>query len=501
MYFARKQMSILLISFLFITLFYIPKEAAAAKISEGTTVGGIEIEGQSIKEARQVLEEKIETWKNGSPLIAKNDYETIEISRDLFVFDLDKTFQQLEEKMQRHWSSFFMKQKNIKQELIVEPSAEAVDMIDFPEYTDVEQTLTYATQQAKHLTAQSITLTYTEDWDGEQEQIAIIKLKIPNTHSAPTVEYAVEILDGQLIEPNNLFSFLDVVVLPSEVADSEEELSFLASGLYALALQTDLEILERHARQSPASYLETGLEATVDGEENLDLKFYHTNNYSFTIEAGLSGEEVELALTAPNADLNYSYSIENEREIAYRTIYRYNPELKPGAENVLQEGKAGKHVEVYRMNNTMEANKELISRDFYPPIHQIIEVAIKHETDEIDEASTVEDEQFETPFENEDIVKNLLDSKVRSILQNCAEDPSFCEETDQNEEIVEFLPEKDFWKLLIMLYVLETLSENENPAIIEEELRTDEEFPAEWLEPEEESEKEMEVDSSREEVQ
>lgn len=232
---VMKKLSVWLL--MFILMFTIPTNVLAKKVTDGSSVGGVELEGLSFEDAKAKIEEMTATWQAGPPLVASSDYETVEIPRDIFVFDLDGTFVQLEEKMKRHWSNFFMRPKNVKQELLVELSPDAGESIGFPDYVDAEQTLNYALVQAKHLTEQSITLTYVDGWEMKLEEITNISLEIPEDLSYSTVEYLVEHLDGRVIEANTLFSFLESMTLPDGMDHSQDEMSFLASGLYGLVLE------------------------------------------------------------------------------------------------------------------------------------------------------------------------------------------------------------------------------------------------------------------------
>lgn len=492
-----------------------PHPTFAMNISEGSRVAGIDVEGQTIDEAKEMLNSRIKAWKEGPPIIASNEYETIEIPREIVQFDLDATFHQFEEKMKRHWSNFFQKPKNVKQELVVESIDDPEATIHLLEHVDAEQTLTYVLQQAKHLTDQPVTLVYQKDWEVEQEEVSSIVLGI-NDLSIPTIEYVLEELDGKLIETNTLFSFLDYVVLPAAVENAERELSFIASGLYALILETNIEVLERHGHSTIPAYTKAGLEAYINSEEAYDLKLYHEEHFSYEIQAELIDEEAVFTLLAPPSDEEVYYSIENVKEIESRTIYRYNPDLEPGIEQTIQSGKNGLQLEVFRVsegNEDVESTTERISRDFYAPTHEIIEVSTAQEIEE-----EIIEEEVEDRINYQAII-DQVESNVNT-SEECEADPNLCEDngldfltllfacaleaeidtnvpedaaTIEDEETVELeenTSDSRFCNMLLTLFVLGMLNDGEFIPNLNEGYLLNEEN--DWIELEDEIELEEE---------
>ncbi|MHA6251464.1 VanW family protein [Oceanobacillus sp. CAU 1775] len=420
----KRLRNIFILTIVLLVSLILPTYVFASKVSDGSGVAGIPLENMTMEEARQELQTTIDVWQSGEALEAIHEQEILEIPRDIFQFDIELTLTQLEEKMKRHWSNFFMKPKNVQQELIVSLAPGAIEMLDWPASIDIEATLNYALLQASNLTENSVSLVYIEGAMLEEVEIASVSLEIPEA-SESTIEYLIENLNGQIIEPDSLYSFLEANALPNGAANGEIEMSFVASGLYELALQTDLAIIERHQQDQVTSYAEPGLDAKVNREENLDLRLYHTNNFSYTILAKIDEGRVELSLEAPSTAFISDYSLENEKEVKPRKIYRYNRNLGPGEEVVIQEPANGVQIEVYRLVRTEDeesVERKLVSRDFYKPIHEIIETSV--ETEE-----SVE----ETP---EDVNESTtIIDEVNNIQLTCEEDPTQC-----NEEGTVLLP-------------------------------------------------------------
>ncbi|QGS69024.1 hypothetical protein CV093_13280 [Oceanobacillus sp. 143] len=96
------------IALAFLIIYLLPNEVveAAGKVSEGSAIAGIPLEGLSLEEAKQKLESKVAEWQSGEPVIAVSEYESIAIPRHLFQFDIDATLKQLDERTERNWSTF-----------------------------------------------------------------------------------------------------------------------------------------------------------------------------------------------------------------------------------------------------------------------------------------------------------------------------------------------------------------------------------------------------------
>ena len=74
-------------------------------------------------------------------------------------------------------------------------------------------------------------------------------------------------------------------------------------------------------------------------------------------------------------DTETKYQVREKQEVLPRTIYRYSNELAPNKEQLLQEGKPGMRVSVYRQTSDKAGpfeKEELISEDYYPPVHRVI---------------------------------------------------------------------------------------------------------------------------------
>lgn len=426
----KRKLTVSIIILIILGVLFLPVVVFASKISDASSIGGVPVENLTIEEAEVELRNLISEWLTGDPLEATNDFETLEIPREIFQFDLETSVKQLEEKMKRHWSNFFMKKENIHQELFVSLVPNAEEILNWPEYVEIETTLNHALMQAGNLKDNSVSLVYVEGASLELEEAASVSLEIPAISEA-TVTYLIDNLNEQMIKPNVLYSFLDENILPDGMSNAEKETSFLASAMYQLVLQSNIDIIERHPQKEIQSYTEAGLEAKVDRDKALDLRLYHTNNAAYTMKASMDDETINLTLETAENNLNYDISIENEVEIEPRKIYRYNRDLAAGTEELIQEGELGLQVEIYRSSNDAEAGKELVARDYYAPTPEIIETSVLEETEAAEEQAPINEEMQITPPDVDSIVDQWI-PQVDERQAICEEDPSNpdCQYTD-----------------------------------------------------------------------
>ena len=163
------------------------------------------------------------------------------------------------------------------------------------------------------------------------------------------MEELVDVMDGMVIAPESSFSFLDSVAGKASHF-GEDEGNFIASMFYGLALQSPLEIIERHSQGKMPPYSQPGIEVAVSEKRDKDLIVYNPGPNEVEIAAQVTGNTLEMSLYSANNGMIYEYRIENEKDINYRTIIRYDDELTPGHHQVLQNGQAGKRLEVYKIN-------------------------------------------------------------------------------------------------------------------------------------------------------
>lgn len=172
--------------------------------------------------------------------------------------------------------------------------------------------------------------------------------------------------------PNKPVSLLSLLGEQTS-AVSEAGLNFLASTIYSVVLQTDYEIIERHAQQVLPSYMQKGIEANVNVALHKDLQFINRSTLTGKLKTTLEGNQLKIEIFAPTKDKEITVRVTKDKIVKPRIIYRYSDDLKVGQERVEQEGQEGFRVEVYRsIVEHGTTDEQLISKDYYAPENRIV---------------------------------------------------------------------------------------------------------------------------------
>ncbi len=200
-----------------------------------------------------------------------------------------------------------------------------------------------------------------------------------NEKRTTNLRLVCQILDGYILNPGEEFSYNDAVGertlergFQAAPAYSGTELVNSVGGgvcqgsstLYYCALLADMEITERINHGFPSSYIDMGMDATVNWG-GPDLKFRNNWNYPIKIQAEVSDGFMRMKILGTE---ERDYYIKMEYEIT-RTItpeveyVEYGPESGYKDGQVLEGGNTGYHVRTYKCKYSLETGK-LISRDF-----------------------------------------------------------------------------------------------------------------------------------------
>ena len=391
---------VIMLSIMVLSTFFLPiTTGAATKMPDGSVIANVSIAGMSESEGKQMLEDEIATWQAGEDINLSSDFEQYAIPRSAFEFDIDTTFNEFNERTKRTFTSLFMRQKNVHIPLRVHINydLEVIQTLSDLDYFDLEETFSTLTSIASQLEEMDASITYIEGKEPPLESIAEAEMQIPQLSQA-VLTYAIEELNDYIIGPNDTFSFLQVVNFPDALTTSTKEISFLATALYQLFLQTNFDIVERHAGVMVPSYSKAGLDAVVNDQEKKDLVVMNPGKISYKIEVSKTNDQLQFALKSMPLDTTYKYETKHVKEIKQRTVYRYSKKLKAGESKLVQQGQSGFTVEVLRSSyssNDSFLDSEVISKDVYLPIPKIVLVSPSEEVPEDMVDSQVDDENIE----------------------------------------------------------------------------------------------------------
>lgn len=214
--------------------------------------------------------------------------------------------------------------------------------------------------------------------------------RINRTHN---IELAAKALDNCLVAPGAVFSFNDTVG-PRTIERGYDEADIIlqnelvpgvgggvcqvSTTLYNAVLHAELGIVERTPHTMLISYISPGLDATVVYGYR-DLKFRNTTNGCLIIKTSIYQGNLEVKIYGmPAKGRKIVVKSTKEKEIPPQTIFREDSHVPKGKYILERAGQKGYIYKVERYIYDAQGkllNQELISRDYYPPIDQIIKTA------------------------------------------------------------------------------------------------------------------------------
>lgn len=327
--------------------------------AEGTKIGSLSVAGKTGSEALQLTDEQLTKWLNETTITLKFKEKSESLDLSYLTFDLEGTVQQAKQGQSNPVS---VKLSSLSDVLSTLSSSLSVD------HLLIDELEANILQGAIMLEAGQYQIRI-EDYllDRELEELQVIS-EFPLDSSFVEDELAGFVGKTIEIEATSQFSLLDYV--KEEVGHmSVSTLSKLATSIYAVILPTNFSIIERHISAELPEYATLGFEAKVDPELNYDLVFSNSNEWNYFIEFEKVNDQVVTYLKGPALLNRYLILQEGKESFKYKTILQFGLESK-----VKVEGKDGQLIKIYREHRDEKGaflKKELISEDFYPPIHQI----------------------------------------------------------------------------------------------------------------------------------
>jgi len=357
---------IICVSFQGITL----KTASAAETDSSSTLAGIKVSGLNEEEMKDVLQQAISTWVTEKIVVSDGEKEVI-IDPSQLNFDINSTIEQYETTVDKPWYAFWESDRIVHLPLIITIPEEVTTNIAEVSGWDKEATLNAISTQASYLKQHEIEAVV-NDFKIENERIALSIESIPT--EAVDVGAVAELLDGTILYPNDSFSYIGKV---GETTANREAKNFVASLLYDAVLHTEFEILERHAQEKIPTYLEPGINASINIQYNEDLQFLNSSTSAVQINATVEGSNLKLEIYSNEKGKDVLVETKKE-EISPRIINRYSDKLSVGQKQLVQEGQKGVRVVVTRViSESGNRTEEQISRDYYAPINRIVLVSAK----------------------------------------------------------------------------------------------------------------------------
>jgi hypothetical protein len=342
--------------------------------SENTLIGNVDVSGKSHEDAKLALEAKRSEWASNAELKLTYKDQTLSVAPSDYLFLIDE--------------SISSAVNGVKNDLLVDLKKDLFDEIPIIP-TELSSSLDKESLRKELLLSgqnfvQSSEISL-EDYLPQEEPVVI------STGGIQLAEENHEVLDflnaypSIEIAPETQFS-LAALVQDSELANlSSYTYSQIAAVIYQAIQPTNFSIAERHISSQLPSNIEAGFEAKVNLAKKMDFIFYNPNKSSYTIEFKLNGPELEVSIIGVPLIYNYNITTADMKEFKPRTIKQFSPLLEHGQKSVEVEGSPGILVKVYRETYNLDGEllkTEMLSEDFYPPVHRVEILALTPATQE-----------------------------------------------------------------------------------------------------------------------
>ena len=347
------------------------QQVQAESEDSGSTIGGQEVDSLKKDEIISLLNSKILEWKQ-NPIVLTGNNTNLTIKPEWFSFDVETSVNQYFNQVDMPWYVFWESAPSVHIPLQFSMNPEITSLIEEKAQLNTEETLSNIINHVGILSIEPIETVALDFSVFESERIAFDVENITINSSGLT--NIVSALNEQVIGSGEVFSLLERLS-GLNLDANEESADFVASVLYNVLLQTDFEIVERHSQGIIPGYLEPGVEVEIRKNTNIDLKFVNKNNTPAILKVQIKGTELLVEIYSVPSEMEATYRVTDRVEIEPRTIYRYSADLKVGNEKLVQEGKPGLRVSVYRTISEKSGpfeKEELISQDFYPPVNRVI---------------------------------------------------------------------------------------------------------------------------------
>lgn len=343
-------------------------DRALAK-GDGSTIGGVLVKNLDEDAIEVAIQEAIRVWQD-TPITVEGGGVTATVDPKMLVFDVASSVAEYRTLTDKPWFAFWDGKRTVHLPLQVIGDEQLTKQLESMGVWEAETTLNEVIAQASYLNKHSIVATVADTTSMEAERLALSIEQIPT--NAKGVLALVNTLNDYIIAPNEPFSLLNVLGEKAEEANNEG-VNFVASLIYHTVLQTEFEILERHAQDKKMDYLQQGLDAAVNSVLNKDLQFINYATQPTKLKLMIENDSLKVELLAQTKEKEITVRVSKDKIVQPRIITRYSKDLAMGQEEIIQNGQEGVRVEVYRsiVENGI-SREELVSRDYYAPINRIV---------------------------------------------------------------------------------------------------------------------------------
>ncbi|CEG28035.1 VanW family protein [Bacillus sp. B-jedd] len=344
-----------------------PMFAGDETYSSGTTVGSVNLEGKSAQEALELLKAAAADWYANSTLKLHYKEKTITLETEQFVFDPEETI-----------SSLADGRKNAMGVSLDE--SVLVDWIGSISLQLIGEEINLKDLSAK--LAEPAAILKTGDFTvglekfmpkNEADEGVISEGTVDVEEPSSDLDLAVREFASVTIEGGTEFSFNRLVKEKGLENVSNEALSMMATATYIAVLQTNFEILERNISKELPDYAKLGSEVFISSATGKDFVFANPNKDKYELSFTYSGGKLAASISGTKFLYEYKMVADGKALFKPKTIKQFSPLLKNRQVNIVEEGKEGAIIKIYReiysQGNLLDTI--VMSEDYYPPVHRV----------------------------------------------------------------------------------------------------------------------------------
>ena len=366
----KLKKKLIILSILFSLLVFInsplfPLQSIAFADNNASTIGGVGVSGMDEGEIRNALNKAIKEFKD-SKIEVSGAGTSIVIDPSQLQFNVDETIKDYLSQTDKSWYAFWESKKKVNIPLQISPNDEIKQQIAAVTQWDADQTYNNLMLVASLLRSHEVEAVASSVAGIDNERIAVSIVEIPA--SITDIQTVIDFIPERIIASGEEISFLNEME-PILGTISRDTVNFVASAFYQTALRMNGQIVERYTHTELPSYIQPGLDAYVSVAENKNLRFNNALSQAVKLKLSREGLNLKLEVFAVAEEEAVSVRVSRDQEVEPRTITRFSLDLPIGKYQVIQEGKSGLRVTVYRSSGGEES---VISKDYYPPTNKII---------------------------------------------------------------------------------------------------------------------------------
>ncbi|MBB6445862.1 G5 domain-containing protein [Bacillus benzoevorans] len=340
--------------------------ASKAEFQENTAIGPVDVSLLTSEGALKKLQQEQNTWMKQTTINLQYKEKKIPFDNSSFIFSPGKSIDGAA--------------SGVKNPLVVDVAGEMISavLIDFAieegsfnRKAFIQELLSYPSTLQKGV--HSIKL---EDFLQEQQGKKVIsEAAVTFRDNSEQMDLWVSQFPTVTIKPHSQFSIMDAVAEKGIKTFTSEGLSIAATAIYKAVLPTNFSITERSISRELPYYAEAGYEAKVDYFKNMDLIIANPNDDEYVLEFKQADNQLHVSLAGPELLYQYKIVLSEKETFKPKNIFQYDAKLAYGQQKVKTQGTEGFLQKVYRetVDSTgVTTDRELLSEDFYPPIHTVV---------------------------------------------------------------------------------------------------------------------------------